>query len=55
MGVDDSVLGLFNFGVLKRVWIIGQQKEVGQSEVAFLAIDKGRTCEYANREIQRHG
>ena len=55
MDEDNSVLSLFNFGVLKRLWAAGKQKEVGRREVAFLAIDKGRTRESANREIQRHG
>ena len=52
---DDNVLSLFNFGVLKSLWTAGEQKEVGRREVAFLAIVTGRTCEFANREIQRHG
>ena len=55
MDEDDSALSLFNFGVLKRLWTAGEQKEVGRREVAFLAIGEGRTCESANREIQRHG
>ena len=55
MDEDDSVLSLFNFGVLKQLWMIGEQKEVGRREVAFLAIDAGRTRESANSEIQKHG
>ena len=34
---------------------MGEQKEFGRREVAFLAIDEGRTCKYVNREIERHG
>mmetsp|Transcript_19572 Transcript_19572/g.46934 ORF Transcript_19572/g.46934 Transcript_19572/m.46934 type:complete len:147 (+) Transcript_19572:307-747(+) len=46
MDEDDSALSLFNFGVLKRLWTAGEQKEVGRREVAFLAIGEGRTCEF---------